>query len=294
MKRFLLLAIAVAAMFTSCSEDKDVEPELKVYPVTFNCSNFKVNTTNTKSTILEILRYDYVLYDANLQFVKILKFDIGATVEDELQLGNYTLCIVGHDNTSARNWSFSSSVSGELFQTAYWDGTGWPLQNSIYYKKVEFEVTETPGSIDITLDDVTGSFSIIIEDAPTDDNNTIEVTIDNLPQSFLLSNGETYAGYGNSTHYDDTYNEPRIANNINGAFIQNIKTEDDAQLYTITIQYKVLGNILKETTLQNIPLHRNVHTDIIGKMFNESGSTTKNGFNISINENWGDPITVNF
>lgn len=281
-------------MFTSCSEDKDVEPERKVYPVTFNCSTFVVNTTNTKSTTLETLRYDYVLYDANLQFVKVLKFDIGATIEDVLPLGNYTLCIVGHDNTSARNWSFSSSVIGELFQTTYWDGTGWPLQNGIYYKKVEFEVTETPESVDIALDNITGNFSVVIEDAPTDDNYTIEVLISDFPvQSIYLSTGELLTN-SNTTSYTDSYNSPKILNSISGSFMQNVKIDSDAQLYTFTIQYKVLGNILKEITLQNIPLHRNVHTDIIGKMFNDSGSTTKNGFNISINENWGDPITVNF
>ncbi|MDN5289040.1 MAG: hypothetical protein JWR38_5314 [Mucilaginibacter sp.] len=304
MKKALVCFALLSIVILSCKKDNHTKtnPAGKLYPVTFNISNFtqqnvaidqraktKVNAVVTpdQSNVLALL---YKIYDSNNALKKTVKILKGqpnfGTVKDSLTSGNYTVVFLGITDTDQfvdDGATFHYTPPGSTDSQGFQD---------TYYQKISLVVGTQPLQQDVTLQRLTSKLQVIIKDAIPAGVNNITLDISNLHSYYsYLDNTSSVvlnSTYNPSVYLPVTANLIGTTNHVLGPLSPLLNT---ASPVTIVIKVKDINSTtLYMKTIPNIMLQRNTITTLTGNVFTNSGGSS--GFNVTYNSAY-DPNDIN-
>ncbi|RXQ88840.1 hypothetical protein EO244_15035 [Ancylomarina salipaludis] len=278
MKKLLFIVVIIITMFTACSEDKDAEikPEVKLNKVSFTTNTLSSNVTETKSGVVLPI-YDYLLFKQDGTFVKTIQFTTG-TIADELPAGDYTVTLIGHDYDRA-----TFSTAGDYID-CYWNlGFASISYTGIFKGKVDFTIVDNESSaVAIDLTRISCALALNLTDVQ---EGYIEVELQNMPFCYWMgmrgAEGAYRFSYSEGAQGSSQFLAPQLVN-------------DSPYLATVKLSLYQNSTLVKVKTVNDVPLKANCTTTITGEFLKDDATTTKNSvFDIVVNEDWEDPITVN-
>lgn len=170
-KTLFLIALAVAIIFASCSNDDVVNNE-RTYPVAFSVSHFSSQVEPLKATAWPANNYcQYVVYKEDGSVLLNETMDVKTSEEQNLKIsfdlpkGNYYLAVF----SAARTATGTSIFTPDNYNTDYCRGNSWiakgPDNYSIYFESIEFSVNEQAVEKPIVLNPMWSEIDIEVLDA---------------------------------------------------------------------------------------------------------------------------------
>ncbi|MCZ4694385.1 hypothetical protein DWB61_04200 [Ancylomarina euxinus] len=281
MRKLLFIVAVITTMFTGCSKNKDAEvkPEAMLNKVTFNTNSLTSEISNTKTGIV-LPVYEYLLFKQDGTFVKTIQFT--SAIADELPAGDYTVTLIGHDLTDGAAMS-----AGSEYINCSWEMNGARASTTGFFKgKVDFTVTDNIINA-VTVDLKRISAAIAYNFTDLEGTRALCIEIQNMPTSYWMG---TRAADGAAV-----YNSFPLSNKTSQLLVPNI-VDNTPYLATVKVSvYNAEANtIIKIRTINDVPLAPNCTTTISGEILKDETTTKNSPFNITLDETWGDPITVNF
>ncbi|MGZ2370389.1 hypothetical protein ACXR6G_11420 [Ancylomarina sp. YFZ004] len=280
MKKILFL-LSTIVLLASCSKDKDAEvkPEIKLNKVSFTTNTLSSNITETKSGVVLPI-YEYLLFKKDGTFVKTIQFT--TAIADELPAGDYTVTLIGHDLTDRA----AMSVGNEYINCS-WEMNGAQASSTGFFKgKVDFTITDNLINT-VTVDLKRISSAIAYNFTDIEGTRALCIEIQNMPTTYWMG---TRAADGAAV-----YNSFPSSNKTSQLLVPNI-VNDAPYLATVKVSvYNAESNtIIKIRTINDVPLAPNCTTTISGEILKDETTTKNTPFNITLDETWENPITVNF
>jgi len=269
----------IATMFTACSEDKDVEvkPEVKLNKVSFTTNTLSSNITEIKSSIV-LPVYDYLLFTQDGTFVKTIQFTT-ETIADELPEGNYTVTLIGSDRVGT-----SRMITDSDYVSCSWNmGNAYTTYTGIFKGKTDFTITDNEiTAVDIDLTRISGALAFNFTDIPN--GRQLNVEIQNMPDQYWMGErGADGSGIFGSS--------PR--SNVITQFLSPNLVEGSPYLATVKITVYTEDSVVEKIrTINDVPIAPNCTTTISGEILKAETTTKNSPFNVTLDETWGDPITV--
>ncbi|MBI9036428.1 MAG: hypothetical protein JEZ03_18375 [Bacteroidales bacterium] len=280
MRKLLFIVAIIATMFTACSTDKDAEvkPEAKLNKVTFNTNNLTSEVSDTKTEIV-LPVYDYLLFKQDGTFVKTIQFTT-ETVADELPEGDYTVTLIGSDRVGTSNM-----ITDNDYVSCSWSmGNAYTTYTGIFKGKTDFTITDNEiTAVNINLKRISGALAFNFTDIPN--GRQLNVEIQNMPDQYWM--GER--GADGSARFGSS---PR--SNVITQFLSPNLVNNSPYLATVKITVYTEDSVVEKIrTINDVPLAPNCTTTISGEILKDETTTKNSPFNITIDETWGNPITIN-
>lgn len=310
----LLFSLFATILFASCSNEiENLEsPTDKMYKVTFNVSNFSVDSKPLKSYPWHITTHNnyfyYTIYEkesGKALIYKAINKDF-EKITEEIPAGNYYIAVVSSARTinspgpgtpekplSEMEYWNDVDLNGLNFYSDYYQGVGWLLYSRdnlyAYYEKVSFSVgVDSNGGIekDIALQPMWSVLDIEVTDAVTctlpEGTNTIECTVNPFYYGFGIADGIP------SENRDDTVipEQSRTANSdVNfrtdtGIFGKVISASKDVTVKLVFLKRTASSTeILGERVIYKGDFDGGKHITLKGAL----GKTTSTGtFNVTL------------
>lgn len=266
-----IVSFGTKAMPGNLPDEPEADTNTPVEPPTA-----EPDTENTSSMLSTV---EYAVFNNDLELVKLQSIDIAdqnsLNITDVFEAGIYTFCFLAHpfENVSAEGNILS--FPDEL--------------KECFYSSNEYEVeTGTDFNETITLDRIVSKIEIVPTDKLPDKVTSYQITASGTYNAFDILNGhatatttpfsrtvtfsaEDYAAAKGPSHHIYTFvpqTEPGTIGSI------NLKALDKD------------GDLLREKTITDAPLHVNRITRYTGTLYNVSSDAS---FVFEINDEWGEP-----
>lgn len=279
MKRFFFIIAIIATVFTSCSEDDEVQTEAKLNKVTFNANNLTSELSQTKSDLV-LPYYSYLLFKQDGSFVKTIQFTT-ETIADELEAGDYTVTLIGSDQVTG------SMHTSEDYTSCYWNmGNAYTTYTGIFKGQANFTVVDNETtSVNIDLTRISCALAFNFTDL-AESNRLLNVEIQNMP---------THCWMGTRGASGESIFQSSPLQNTTTQLLAPSKVNDLPYLATVKITVYDDNSVIEQVrTINDVPLVANCTTTISGEILTDPTSTKNSAFDITLDETWEDPITVNF
>lgn len=306
----LLFILPIVILFASCGNDSDIinlPEDTKTYDVTFNVSNFKLETTplNSKGSVAgpERYYYRYIIYkqDGSLlkDSIKPIKDELTSlTITEKLPAGKYNLAIMTAHKTTFIDISdptLASTLVPENFNTDYCFGNvwvaGWRDNKNIYYNTIDFNIgNNAENSIDLELDPMWSTIDVNITDAATcgipDGTTAIKCVIDPFYYGFNIKTKVSSVSWNNSSIHNiisssckgvEQFRESGTIPQICIAESKNITVK---AIYLKRLSESDNGEIIGERIIYKGNLDKGIHYKFTGALGNYT-SEGETSFNIT-------------
>jgi len=296
MKQKILLCGICALLLFACKKDKKA-PDVKLYPISFNVSGFsqtgvpidgkaKTNSLNTQATdTVPVQSLYYMLYNNIGDLITTRRVNKGdanfGQFNDNVPAGSYRAVFCGGSSslTAYQTKYFTYSTNPISNNTpCYWDDT--------FFYSLSFIVANTGINESIEMHRETARLVLVITDAiPT---GTSKIVVKYQDTASIGYDGvHRYAAINTTSK---TINATDIGT-TNYTIVTN--TLNDTKPFDVTVEYYGTNPVgpLGTKVIKNVVCKSNYITTLTGNLFSPGGNGQ---FALSIDTDWGTPVTVNF
>ena len=273
MKKNLIFAAMALLLATSCSKDfdKEITNNDTLVPVTVHVDGFSASQedfapTRTPSSIESYTGIDAVVlafYNGSTEAFKTVQLkDDAATYTTfghfslNLPLGNYTMVAVAYKNHETGGFELTSPTTAAFagdhaFET--------------FVKTQTLNITNTnPVDISATLSRIVSQLKVVSTDGKTAEVANVRMTLSAGGKSFNPTTGLATANTGFSNTVSNTATVGATTKSLTYFFLAT-----DEQTMNVTIEtLNADGDVLRTTTVNDVPFKRNRKTVLTGPMYN--------------------------
>ena len=273
MKKNLIFAAMALLLATSCSKDfdKEIANNDTLVPVTVHVDGFSASQedfapTRTPSSIESYTGVDAVVlafYNGSTEAFKTVQLkDDAATYTTfghfslNLPLGNYTMVAVAYKNHETGGFELTSPTTAAFagdhaFET--------------FVKTQTLNITNTnPVDISATLSRIVSQLKVVSTDGKTAEVANVRMTLSAGGKSFNPTTGLATANTGFSNTVSNTATVGATTKSLTYFFLAT-----DEQTMNVTIEtLNADGDVLRTTTVNDVPFKRNRKTVLTGPMYN--------------------------
>jgi hypothetical protein len=290
---YILCGICLLLLF-SCKKDKKNPPAEKLYPVSFNITDFsqihvpidggvvKAKTTTAIDT-LPVTDLIFMLFNADGTALKELKRVTKTSTgfgkfTTSVAPGNYLAVFCG--GPSSLKVSGDGTIGSLIGNLTVWGDT--------FYKKTSITVTSSAVSQNVALDRLSAQLVLNVNDAIPADVKKITVSYKDY-QSIKASTGDRLVPQGVTVTNSATI-VPANVGKTNYRIVMN--TLNNVTPFAVTIKYfkADLNNAFATKTVTDVVCNQNVRTILSGNLFTPGNS----GFTLTFDPAYNTPLTTEF
>jgi hypothetical protein len=199
-------------------------------------------------------------------------------IENLLSKGKYTAVLIGSqlplqlhtsNNTNWSNAGFSTGAASSI--------------NDIFYKKIEFSISDRAVEQSVKLDRIIAGLNIVIEDAIPSNISKIEVFISGDKTTYQFSDDSRSGLVNRSLDFPVAL----IKHGSTNKTLTGITFGINSPTSVILKAYNNSNTVLFETSIADVTFQTNKTTKLSGKLFSNNTS-----FKVTLNTVWDTPLPV--
>lgn len=326
MKKNLLLSAMAAVFLFGCKKDHSTPGSAaqKKYPVTFNMTDFtqtissvsgkqQVNNLKADAATANIAAYTKVLYliiynsSGNMvrRLEQVSTVPNYGVIADSLAAGTYTVIIAAGQSALKSNAgspnggkpSFTTLSDGVLYYldptatnvgvtTRYFEGT-W---NDTFFNKFQFTVTNGPVNQTVNLSRIVSKLEVDFNDVIPSNAASVDLFLSKENFQYALGTASPIIADTITTHFSVPDSVKGTSNYTFSQLVLNTATQ-----FNVTLRaYDAAHHLLATHEIPNVSCQVNKRTILSGNFSNQGVNNNNNGFSVSLDPNWGAPITVHY
>ena len=295
MKKNMFFAVLALLLATSCSNESENEVKTSdtLVPVTVQLDGFSVSqedfaSTRTPSSIESNINVNAVMlafYNGSTEAYKTvqLKADVSTYTTFgrftlRLPMGNYTMVAVAYYNHESYPFALTSPTAA-----AY---TGDHALDT-FVKTQTVNITNTnPVDISATLSHIVSQLKVVSTDSKTADVTNVRMTLSAGGKSFNPTTGLATVNTGFANTVGASAGAGGTTQSLTYLFLAT-----DEQTMDVTIEtLNAGGDVLRTTTVSDVPFKRNRRTVLTGPMYNDVNLAGT----FLIESDWLDDVNLTF
>ena len=274
MKKNIFLAALVLLFATSCSKESENEVKSNdtLVPVTIHIDGFTTilegfDVTRTATPISNNSNLNAVMlafYNGSTEVSKTVQLLADATTYTtfgtfnlNLPMGNYTMVAIAYNNFETGSFGLTSPTAASYAGDHAFD---------TFVKTQTVNITTTnPVDVSATLNRVVSRLKVVSTDGKTADVANVRMTLSAGGRSFNPTTGLATVNTGFSNTVSNSANTGSTTTSLTYFFLAT-----DEQTMNVTIEtLNANGDVLRSTTVNNVPFKRNRTTVLTGPMYND-------------------------
>ncbi|WP_207536304.1 FimB/Mfa2 family fimbrial subunit [Desertivirga arenae] len=285
-KNLPLLSLALVLVLFACkkSSKTEIQPEEKLYPVTFKASDFEQtskgisNTSAVDSAKNVFKKLTYAVFNSSGTLLRTISQEVNTspnfgTILDSLPVGNYTAIFMA--STGELPYSISQLSSTNVYNN----------NNDVFANKTMFTINGPLVNQSVTLNRIVGKLTIVLKDVIP--SNVTKLVVEYMDGSYYYPGREDNYGLGQKTYNYDITSLDRASKNYtvtNFVLPNTSSTKINIRAYTST------NTLVVDKTISNVALTRNKETVVTGTLFNSVNH--EGGFTVLADQTWDSSKTV--
>lgn len=288
MKNKIYIVLLLALFGWTCSDQKEIKPDIPKYEVSFSISGVagapssldKQQSLRASSVFDEVVNVNLFVYNSKGYLVGEYTRQRGmnsSVFVTSMEEGRYTAVAVGFGGASFDNVERLSTA--RIYK--YYPG-------QVFVDKVEFAVgaSET-GTVDLTLQRKVGMLDLDITDKPGNDIMYINVKMDDMAYEFTFRD---LLPVGNKRQLN-FINYPHVENYTEFPAYFFVPGNSQSYKTTITLELiSIYSEVVKTIVLKDVTVGVNRKTTIRGTLYNSGPQD----FTVDIDDEWSGEDTVDF
>ena len=280
---------------TGCSQESvnEVNNNDTLVPVTVRVDGFSASQedfalTRTPSSLESFSDINAVMlafYDGSTEVYKTVQLKTDATTYTtlgsfslSLPMGNYTMVAVAYNNHATGSFGLTSPTAASYAGEHAFD---------TFVRTQTVNITNTtPVDISATLNRINSLLKVISTDGKTADVTNVRMTLSAGGRSFNPTTGLATVNTGFANTVSNTTNAGSTTTSLTYFFLAS-----DEQTMNVTIEtLNAGGDVLRSTTVNDVPFKRNRRTILTGPMY----SNVNMAGSFLIETDWLTDVTIPF
>lgn len=291
MKKNIIFALLALLLATSCSQESanEVNNNDTLVPVTVHVDGFSVSQedfapTRTPSSVESYSNINAVMlafYEGSTEVYKTVQLKGDATFGSftlSLPMGNYTMVAIAYYNHETASFGLTSPTAAAYAGEHAFD---------TFVKTQTVNITNTtPVDISATLNRINSLLKVVSTDGKTADVTNVRMTLSAGGRSFNPTTGLATVNTGFANTVSTSNNPGTTTSSLTYFFLA-----DDEQTLNVTIEtLNAGGDVLRTTTVNDVPFKRNRRTVLTGPMYNDVNLAGS----FLVETDWLDDVTIPF
>lgn len=291
MKKNIIFALLALLLATSCSQESanEVNNNDTLVPVTVHVDGFSVSQedfapTRTPSSLESYSNINAVMlafYAGSTEVYKTVQLKGDATFGSftlSLPMGNYTMVAIAYNNHETASFGLTSPTAAAYAGEHAFD---------TFVKTQAVNITNTtPVDISATLNRINSLLKVVSTDGKTADVTNVRMTLSAGGRSFNPTTGLATVNTGFANTVSTSNNPGTTTSSLTYFFLA-----DDEQTLNVTIEtLNAGGDVLRTTTVNDVPFKRNRRTVLTGPMYNDVNLAGS----FLVETDWLDDVTIPF
>lgn len=295
MKKNLIFAAMALLLTTGCSQESanEVNNNDTLVPVTVHVDGFSVSQedfapTRTPSSLENYSNVNAVMlafYEGSTEVYKTVQLKTDATTYTtfgsfslSLPMGNYTMVAIAYNNHETGSFGLTSPTAAAYAGEHAFD---------TFVKTQTVNITNTtPVDISATLNRINSLLKVVSTDGKTADVTNVRMTLSAGGRSFNPTTGLATVNTGFANTVSTSTNTGTTTSSLTYFFLA-----DDEQTLNVTIEtLNAGGDVLRTTTVNDVPFKRNRRTILTGPMYNDVNLAGS----FLVETDWLDDLTIPF
>ena len=295
MKKNLIFALLALLLATGCSQESanEVNNNDTLVPVTVHVDGFSVSQedfapTRTLSSLESYSGINAVMlafYNGSTEAYKTVQLKTDATTYTtfgsfslSLPMGNYTMVAIAYYNHETASFGLTSPTAASYAGEHAFD---------TFVKTQTVNITNTtPVDISATLNRINSLLKVVSTDGKTADVTNVRMTLSAGGRSFNPTTGLATVNTGFANTVSTSNNTGTTTSSLTYFFLA-----DDEQTLNVTIEtLNAGGDVLRTTTVNDVPFKRNRRTVLTGPMYNDVNLAGS----FLVETDWLDDFTIPF
>lgn len=295
MKKNIIFALLALLLATSCSQESanEVNNNNTLVPVTVHVDGFSVSQedfapTRTPSSVESYSNINAVMlafYEGSTEVYKTVQLKADATTYTSfgsftltLPKGNYTMVAIAYNNHETASFGLTSPTAAAYAGEHAFD---------TFVKTQTVNITNTtPVDISATLNRINSLLKVVSTDGKTADVTNVRMTLSAGGRSFNPTTGLATVNTGFANTVSTSNNPGTTTSSLTYFFLA-----DDEQTLNVTIEtLNAGGDVLRTTTVNDVPFKRNRRTVLTGPMYNDVNLAGS----FLVETDWLDDLTIPF
>lgn len=295
MKKNIIFALLALLLATSCSQESanEVNNNDTLVPVTVHVDGFSVSQedfapTRTPSSLESYSNINAVMlafYEGSTEVYKTVQLKGDATTYTTfgsftltLPKGNYTMVAIAYNNHETASFGLTSPTAAAYAGEHAFD---------TFVKTQTVNITNTtPVDISATLNRINSLLKVVSTDGKTADVTNVRMTLSAGGRSFNPTTGLATVNTGFANTVSTSTNTGTTTSSLTYFFLA-----DDEQTLNVTIEtLNAGGDVLRTTTVNDVPFKRNRRTVLTGPMYNDVNLAGS----FLVETDWLDDVTIPF
>lgn len=291
MKKNIIFALLALLLATSCSQESanEVNNNDTLVPVTVHVDGFSVSQedfapTRTPSSLESYSNINAVMlafYEGSTEVYKTVQLKGDATFGSftlSLPMGNYTMVAIAYNNHETASFGLTSPTAAAYAGEHAFD---------TFVKTQTVNITNTtPVDISATLNRINSLLKVVSTDGKTADVTNVRMTLSAGGRSFNPTTGLATVNTGIANTVTNTASVGATTTSLTYFFLAG-----DEQTMDVTIEtLNAGGDVLRTTTVNDVPFKRNRRTVLTGPMYNDVNLAGS----FLVETDWLDDVTIPF
>lgn len=291
MNKNIIFALLALLLATGCSQESanEVNNNDTLVPVTVHVDGFSVSQedfapTRTPSSLESYSNINAVMlafYEGSTEVYKTVQLKGDATFGSftlSLPMGNYTMVAIAYYNHETASFGLTSPTAAAYAGEHAFD---------TFVKTQTVNITNTtPVDISATLNRINSLLKVVSTDGKTADVTNVRMTLSAGGRSFNPTTGLATVNTGFANTVSTSNNTGTTTSSLTYFFLA-----DDEQTLNVTIEtLNAGGDVLRTTTVNDVPFKRNRRTVLTGPMYNDVNLAGS----FLVETDWLDDVTIPF